>query len=108
MSSAVTCAQEIQTAVGRDGRFEVRIGVHLGEVVLADGDVHGDGVNIASRVQSEVNAGEVGFTAAVYDNLKNKEGFDATFVGMRSLKNVADPVGLYVLMDEPTSAPEAV
>ena len=108
VSSAVTCAQEIQSAVGRDGRFEVRIGIHLGEVVVADGDVHGDGVNIASRVQSEVNAGEVGFTAAVYDNLKNKEGFDATFVGERTLKNVADPVGLYVLVDEPTSASDTV
>ena len=103
VSSAVTCAQEIQSAVNRDGRFEVRIGIHLGEVVLADGDVHGDGVNIASRVQSEVNAGEVGFTAAVYDNLKNKEGFHATFVGERTLKNVVDPVGLYVLVDEPIS-----
>ena len=103
VSSAATCAQEIQSAVSRDGRFEVRIGIHLGEVVLADGDVHGDGVNIASRIQSEVNAGEIGFTKAVHDNLKNKEGFDATFVGMRSLKNVVDPVGLYVLVDEPTS-----
>jgi class 3 adenylate cyclase len=108
VSSAVTCAQEIQSAVSRDGRFEVRIGIHLGEVVLADGDVHGDGVNIASRVQSEGNAGEVGFTAAVYDNLKNMEGFGATFVGERTLKNVVDPVGLYVLVDEQTSASDTV
>ena len=108
VSSAVTCAQEIQSAVGLDGRFQVRIGIHLGDVVLADGDVHGDGVNIASRVQSEVNAGEIGFTKAVYDNLKNKEVFDATFVGERTLRNVSDPVGLYVLVDEPTSAPEAI
>ena len=108
MSSAITCAREIQSAVHRDGRFEVRIGIHLGEVVLADGDVHGDGVNIASRVQSEVNAGEIGFTKAVNDNLKNKEGFDVTFVGERSLKNVAEPVELYLLLDQPTSTPEAI
>jgi class 3 adenylate cyclase len=108
VSGAVSCAQEIQSAVGRDGRFEVRIGIHLGEVVLTDGDVHGDGVNIASRIQSEVNAGEIGFTKAVYDNLKNKEGFDASFVGERTLKNVAGPVGLYVLANESTSAPKTV
>jgi len=108
VSSAVTCAQEVQSAVGSDGRFEIRIGIHLGEVVLTDGDVHGDGVNIASRIQSEVNAGEIGFTKAVSDNLRNKEGFQATFVGERSLKNVADPVGLYVLVDDPASAPETV
>jgi class 3 adenylate cyclase len=105
VSSAITCAREIRSAVSRDGRFDVRIGIHLGEVVLADGDVHGDGVNIASRIQSEVNAGEIGFTKAVYDNLKNREGFHATFVGERSLKNVADPVGLYVLADASTSTP---
>jgi class 3 adenylate cyclase len=108
VSSAVASAREIQSAVRGDGRFDVRVGIHLGEVVLAAGDVHGDGVNIASRIQSEVNAGEIGFTKAVYDNLKNKEGFDATFVGERTLKNVADPVGLYVLTDESTSAPETV
>jgi class 3 adenylate cyclase len=106
VSSAVASAQEIQTAVRRDGRFEVRIGIHLGEVVLADGDVHGDGVNIASRIQSEVNAGEIGFTKAVYDNMKNKEGFHATSVGDRTLKNVVDPVALYILADEPHATTE--
>ena len=108
VSSAIVCAEKIQSDVRRDGRFEVRVGIHLGEVVVADGDVHGDGVNIASRVQSEVNAGEIGFTKAVYDNLKNKEGFHAAFVGERTLKNVPNPVGLYVLVDESTSASETV
>jgi class 3 adenylate cyclase len=108
VSSAIVCAEKIQSGVRHDGRFEVRVGIHLGEVVVADGDVHGDGVNIASRVQSEVNAGEIGFTKAVYDNLKNKEGFDAAFVGERTLKNVPNPVGLYVLVDESTSASETV
>lgn len=107
VSGAVACAQEIQTAVRSDGRFEVRIGIHLGEVVLTDGDVHGDGVNIASRIQSEVNAGEIGFTGAVYDNMKNKEGFRATSVGNRTLKNVADPVALYILADEPPATTES-
>lgn len=105
VSSAISCAREIQGAVRSDGRFEVRIGLHLGEVVLAGGDVHGDGVNIAARIQSEVSAGEIGFTKSVYDNLKNKEGIHADFVGERILKNVVDPVGLYILVDEPTSAP---
>jgi class 3 adenylate cyclase len=107
VSSAVASAQEIQAAVRRDGRFEVRVGIHLGEVVLADGDVHGDGVNIASRIQSEVNAGEIGFTKAVYDNMKNKEGFSATAVGNRTLKNVVDPVALYILADESSATAES-
>jgi class 3 adenylate cyclase len=55
-----------------------------------------------------VNANEIGFTTAVYDNLKNKEGFHAAFVGERALENVPNPVGLYVLVDETPSASETV
>lgn len=92
---AVACARVIQRAVGEDGRFQVRIGVHLGEVLQADGDVHGDGVNIASRIQSEIDPGEIGISAVVYDNIKNKEGLVARPLGERTLKNVAVPMMLF-------------
>ena len=59
-------------------------------------------------METSVNADEIGFTKAVYDNLKNKEGFHAAFVGERALKNVPNPVGLYVLVDESPSACETV
>jgi class 3 adenylate cyclase len=108
VSNAVACAQDVRAAVHNDGRFDIRIGIHLGEVVLAEGDVHGDGVNIASRIQSEVNAGEIGFTQAVYDNMKNKKDFHGTAVGERTLKNVADPVTLYLLSDDGPSTSEAI
>jgi class 3 adenylate cyclase len=97
VSNAVACAMEIRQAVATDGRFEVRIGIHLGEVVLADGDVHGDGVNIASRIQSEVGAGEIGVSRVVYENIRNKDGLTATLLGERTLKNVSIPVILYTL-----------
>jgi class 3 adenylate cyclase len=97
VSGAVSAAQEIQRAVRNDGRFQVRIGIHLGEVVQSDGDVHGDGVNIASRIQNEVGAGSIGISEVVYDNIKNKEGLAATLIGERNLKNVAAPVVLYSL-----------
>jgi class 3 adenylate cyclase len=97
VSGAVTSAQIIQEAVKRDGRFEVRIGMHLGEVIHEDNDVHGDGVNIASRIQSEVEPGQTGISKVVYDNIKNKEGMAATLIGERSLKNVSTPVTLYTL-----------
>lgn len=95
VSDAVTCAQAIQRAVGEDGRFQVRIGIHLGEVIQADGDVHGDGVNIASRIQSEMSAGGIGVSEVVFDNIKNKEGLSATSLGERTLKNAAAPMILY-------------
>ena len=97
VSNAVATAQDIQRAVADDGRFQVRVGIHLGEVILADGDVHGDGVNIASRIEPETPPGGIGVSAVVYDNIKNKEGFSATLLGERQLKNVAEPMTLYTI-----------
>ncbi|HEX6300881.1 MAG TPA: PAS domain-containing protein [Acidimicrobiia bacterium] len=96
-SGAVECGEEIQNAVARDGRFQVRIGIHLGEVIESDGDVQGDGVNIASRIQSEVAPGEIGFSSVVYDNIKNKVGLSASPLGERKLKNLDSPMLLYIL-----------
>ncbi|MCH7846165.1 MAG: adenylate/guanylate cyclase domain-containing protein [Acidobacteria bacterium] len=97
VSNAVATAQDIQRAVADDGRFQVRIGIHLGEVIHADGDVHGDGVNIASRIEAETPPGGIGVSAVVYDNIKNKEGLSATLLGERQLKNVAEPMTLYTI-----------
>ena len=97
VSDAVACATVIRQAVADDGRFQIRIGIHMGEVMFADGDVHGDGVNIASRIQSEVDPGEIGLSRVVYENIKNKDGLTATLVGERNLKNVSTPIILYTL-----------
>jgi len=96
-SGAVECALEIQRAVERDSRYRIRVGIHLGEVIEAEGDVHGDGVNIASRIQNVVEPGQIGVSKVVYDNVKNKGGFAATPMGEHHLKNVETPVTLYAL-----------
>ena len=96
-SDAVACARAIQRAVRADGRFEVRIGIHLGEVIHGGGDVHGDGVNIAARIPGEIEPGEIGISDVVYANIRNKPGLAATPIGERHLKNVAEPVTLYSL-----------
>ena len=105
VSNAVACASEIRQAVAEDGRFQVRIGVHMGEVVLSDGEVHGDGVNIASRIQSEVGPGEIGLSRVVYENIRNKDGLAATLLGERNLKNVSTPIILYTLDRQEPAAP---
>lgn len=94
-SDAVECARAIQRQVAADGRFQVRIGVHLGEIIHNGGDVHGDGVNIASRIQGEMDAGQIGVSQVVYDNVKNKEGLAATRLGERTLKSIPSPMVLY-------------
>ena len=96
-SGAVECAIDVMKAVSADDRFEIRVGIHLGEIVEEYGDVHGDGVNIASRIQSAVDPGQVGISGVVYDNIKNKGGVTATSLGQRSLKNVETPISLYSL-----------
>lgn len=96
-SGAVEGALEIQRAVEHDSRYQIRVGIHLGEVVEAEGDVHGDGVNIASRIQNVVEPGQIGVSKVVYDNVKNKGGFTATPMGEHHLKNVETPVTLYAL-----------
>jgi class 3 adenylate cyclase len=97
VSAAVAAARDIQESIDRDGRFRVRIGIHLGEVIESDGDVHGDGVNITSRILGEIEPGDIGITQAVFDNVRNKAGISATPLGLRDLKNVDHPVELYVL-----------
>jgi class 3 adenylate cyclase len=94
-SDAVAAAREVQQAVREDGRFEVRVGIHLGEVVQGSGKVQGDGVNIAARIQAEMGPGQIGISEVVYHNVRNKEGFAATRIGERSLKNIPQPVTLY-------------
>ena len=97
VSGAVAAARHIRDDVARDGRFRVRVGIHLGEVVHEGSDVHGDGVNIASRIQEEMEPGGVGFSKVVYDNIRNKDGFDVISLGERHLKNVDTPMTLYAL-----------
>ena len=94
-SDAVAAAREIQQQVGADGRFRIRIGIHLGEVRQDGGKVIGDGVNIAARIQTEMGPGEIGISSVVHDNVRNKEGISCSLIGVRALKGVAEPITLY-------------
>ncbi|HSR47316.1 MAG TPA: PAS domain-containing protein [Anaerolineales bacterium] len=94
-SNAVAAARDVQRAVSEDGRYQIRVGIHLGEVNRDGGKVLGDGVNIAARIQAEMGPGEIGISSVVFDNVRNKEGVSATLLGERMLKGVTDPVVLY-------------
>jgi class 3 adenylate cyclase len=96
-SDAVACAQEIQRLTREDPRFEIRIGIHLGEVVDDGTDVHGDGVNLASRIQESMGPSEIGISDVVHENVRNKPGLRLTPLGPREMKNVADPVEIYLV-----------
>ena len=73
VSDAVNAAIKIQEACNRAKDFQLRIGIHLGEVVFENDDVFGDGVNIASRIQAIAKPGCIYVSESVHNNISNKK-----------------------------------
>lgn len=99
---AVLCAVEIQRKMAERNsraeegeRMQVRIGVHLGDVVHGSGDVFGDAVNVASRIEPQAEPGGVCISQQVYDNIRNKTDLEFVRMGDIELKNVDLPTGIY-------------
>ena len=94
-TEAVLCAKSIQHTCQKQKDLKLRIGIHLGEVIFDDGDVFGDGVNIASRLQALAPINGIWISEAVYKNIANKKEFVTRFIGSEVLKNVREPVHVY-------------
>src|SRR5580765_2790677 len=69
---SVHCAVEIQQLLGQEPKVNVRIGLHIGDISVEDDDVSGDGVNIASRVETLAVPGSVFISEKIYDEIKNQ------------------------------------
>ncbi|HZY94504.1 MAG TPA: adenylate/guanylate cyclase domain-containing protein [Candidatus Bathyarchaeia archaeon] len=102
---AVRSAYDVQRAsrefnVSRPGdqRIILRIGLHLGDVVETKGDISGDAVNIASRIQSLAENGGICITRQVYDQVQNKFELPFKSLGTQSLKNVSAPLEVYKMI----------
>ena len=100
VSDAVNAAIKMQENCNVLREFQLRIGIHLGEVVFEDGDVFGDGVNIASRIQAIADPGSIFISEVVHDNVLNKKEIVTRFVRAQSLKNVKEPVKIYQVITE--------
>jgi adenylate cyclase len=102
---AVRCAIEIQNGmaernagVPQDRRIEFRIGIHLGDVVEeSDGDLMGDGVNIASRLEGVAAPGAICLSEDAYRQVKARLDLSVSDLGSTQLKNIADPIRVYSL-----------
>jgi TolB-like protein len=92
---AVNCAIAIQKSMIAESSFRLRIGIHIGDIVITDNDVFGDGVNIASRLESICEPGGICFTQRVYEDIQNKIDLRVVLSGEKSLKNIAQPVITY-------------
>jgi adenylate cyclase len=106
---AVRCAIEVQdemrernAGVPEDQKIQFRVGVHLGDVVEeSDGDLMGDGVNIAARLEGIGEPGGVCLSGAVYEQVRGKLREEFLDLGERELKNIARPIHVYrVVMDQ--------
>lgn len=99
-TDAVEFAKLLQTDLNEEPMVPVRIGIHMGDVLLKDGNVFGDVVNIASRIQALAPPGGIYVSEMVYRNIVNKKGMDSVFIKEEILKNVKAPVKIYEVLTE--------
>jgi adenylate cyclase len=113
---ATRCAMEIQHAMAErnasipeDRRVEFRIGINVGDIIIDEGDIYGDGVNIAARVESLASRGTICISDNAYQQVKGKLTLNASDMGEQQLKNIAEPVHVYrvELGGESTTQPTA-
>src|SRR5204862_3191676 len=102
---ALSCAVDMQqtacdlnAASPPDRHLQLRIGVNLGDVIVADdNDLYGDGINIAARLQALAAPGGICLSQMVYEQVKNKLDLDYRPLGRHRVKNIADPVRVYAV-----------
>jgi TolB-like protein/class 3 adenylate cyclase/Flp pilus assembly protein TadD len=99
---AVRCAIDIQlalqehnTKLPREKRFDFRIGVNLGDIIVDGEDIYGDGVNVAARLEALADPGGVLISGAAFDQVERKLDHEFQFLGERLVKNIEKPVRLY-------------
>jgi len=110
---AVSCAVSMQKRImernsdePEDQRLVFRMGVHVGDVVVDNDDVLGDGVNVAARLEGIAKPGGVAVSARVFDDVENKLDLEFIDLGPQALKNIARPVRAYeIAIDTPVQTP---
>jgi adenylate cyclase len=99
---AMRCAMEIQRAMTernaetpKERRIEFRIGINVGDIISDEGDIYGDGVNIAARIETLAIPGAICLSDNAYQQIKGKLALDINDMGEQPLKNIAGPVRVY-------------
>jgi adenylate cyclase len=98
----VLCAVDVQRIVAernadvpQDQRIEFRIGVNLGDVLIEDDDIYGDGVNVAARLEALAEPGGICVSRTVYNHVRNKVRLAFEPMGEHKVKNIAEPITVY-------------
>jgi TolB-like protein/Tfp pilus assembly protein PilF len=102
---AVTCSLEIQRILAHNSDLTLRIGIHIGDVIKKGGDVFGDGVNIASRLEPLAEPGGICVSERVHEDIKNKPEISTAFQEEQLLKGVDKPIKVYSIFTQMGTAP---
>ena len=104
---AVDCAVRIQKdlaraneALAEDKRMRFRIGINVGDVMVKDGDIFGDGVNIAARLEGLAEPGGICISRGVRDHIRHKVPYGFEDLGEQRVKNIAQPIRVFRLLPE--------
>ena len=111
---AVSCAVAVQRGMvernagtPEEERITFRIGVNLGDIIVEDGDIHGDGVNIAARLEGIAESGGICISEDAFRHVQGKVDAEFADIGEQSLKNIARPVRVYRVRDAAPKRPPA-
>src|SRR3954449_2110342 len=107
VADAVLCAAEIQRRMARRNTdvsparwIQFRIGINLGDVIVEEHDIFGDGVNVAARLEALAEPGGICVSGTVRDQIRDKLPYPIDEMGERSVKNIARPLRVYALRPE--------
>ncbi len=99
---AVECAVNMQTllmeenaALTENRKMHFRVGINLGDVIIEEDRIYGDGINIAARIEGLCKPGGVSIARSVYDQVRNKLDIQFDYAGEHTVKNIAEPVRIY-------------
>lgn len=99
---AVRCAVDIQRAMIErtaqlppEKRIQFRVGINVGDIIIDDTDIYGDGVNVAARLEALADPGGIMVSRVVHDQVQDKLGFEFEDMGEQAVKNIARPIGLH-------------
>ena len=103
---AVLASIEIQKELQKEPKIPLRIGIHTGDIVIEEDGVFGDGVNLASRMETLCTPGSIFISDKVNDEIKNHKGLKSVYLGPFALKNVKKPMDVHAIVDDAIVVPE--
>ena len=109
--SAVEIQEELKARnaqLPENRKVEFRIGINLGDVIEEGEDLHGDGVNIAARIESLADPGGICIASGAYDQVKKKLALGYEYLGEHTVKNIAEPVRVYKVITDPEAVGKVI